>query len=1040
MKRIKKVKFSNFRAFENEEFDFMGNNGETADFICIYGANGMGKSSFVDGIEWMFTGKIDRIEKEKRIVDEYNGYILKNYNSSDEKKANIKVIFEDDEYIVKEANKYISSKNDYSKGTIKPTKYKNKKLLEAEQILPHSKIDGFVQAKGPEAKYEEWGKIWDSDGTQRKIFNQIYQMRKISKTKLELIEQDCEENEKKLFDLDISSDVICELNMNINMFNKLSNRIEISQIKKEKGEKILVPSSKNISILKKQELDGQDRMQKIKNKLEFLDKYFDGYEKEINILALSNNNQKKYSKAVEQCSINKRTNDRLIQLNSDYLVKEKVLIKFNKVYNAGSKWFSLYLDYFECNENINRMNNKINIIEAEFKNINKQKIDNEELLSNIMTKITSILSKKEIALNNVKNINKIQEMEKQFQKLKNDRIKSKGEIKTSISNTKKNIEQLKLIKINEGNIHLSFKDRYEEIDINTKIIKELLEKYITLFNKTEDDFKSTSKDKEAKKREYDIAVKNYNELEILLTNAKNYIESKNISQCPICKTPFNGISKLVEKIDLSINQEQLLLVEKELKAIDNSLEECKLRKKNLITEWNSECSITLEKELKNKEKLELDWYSVINLINDYDKQINDCIYKTNECEQEIIRIGYKGKVFNAKNIISWYTEAILTFEQQKNNAEINKKKIISSLQEKQSSFQEQKNVRDTILKSINMFIKDDNNIVLEGIINEFVNIKTFQDISDRYKLLKTELFDINKEIDQLKESINKGIQVNLGKCDYYEEKANKINNDIRTSEAKLQEYTERYNKIFHNYNVSYKAIKRRKKNIDQYSDKINLKIDMLNNLIARVDIVDYEKKYDELIVKKKLLNNEVVKYKNGFLSIANLYLQLKDELEKNAGEVLNGAIVNTIYKKIEPHKVFDSLKYELNFNKEDKPELFIVSESSKNGKEISPQLFFSTAQLNTIALSIFFAGALSISDAKVKTIFIDDPIGHFDDINVLAFVDVLRSIVRNGEWQIVISTHDETFFNILQNKISSKYYNSKYIKFSSIGEITYVNG
>ncbi len=199
MNRIKRVELNNFRAFEgNEIFDLLGNNDEPADFICIYGSNGMGKSSFVDGIEWIFTGEIDRIEKDKRILEEYNGHILKNYNSSDKEKASIKVIFDDDEYIVKEANKYSNSKNDYSKGTVQPAKYKNKKLVATEQILPHSKIDGFVQAKKPEDKFEEWGKIWDSDGKQRKIFNQIYQLKKICKNKLELIEKDCIENEGKI--------------------------------------------------------------------------------------------------------------------------------------------------------------------------------------------------------------------------------------------------------------------------------------------------------------------------------------------------------------------------------------------------------------------------------------------------------------------------------------------------------------------------------------------------------------------------------------------------------------------------------------------------------------------------------------------------------------------------------------------------------------------------------------------------------------------------------------------------------------------------
>lgn len=51
-----------------------------------------------------------------------------------------------------------------------------------------------------------------------------------------------------------------------------------------------------------------------------------------------------------------------------------------------------------------------------------------------------------------------------------------------------------------------------------------------------------------------------------------------------------------------------------------------------------------------------------------------------------------------------------------------------------------------------------------------------------------------------------------------------------------------------------------------------------------------------------------------------------------------------------------------------------------------------------IALSIFFGGVLSISEPKLNTILIDDPIGLFDDINVLSFIDVLRTIINKTNW------------------------------------------
>jgi len=149
--------------------------------------------------------------------------------------------------------------------------------------------------------------------------------------------------------------------------------------------------------------------------------------------------------------------------------------------------------------------------------------------------------------------------------------------------------------------------------------------------------------------------------------------------------------------------------------------------------------------------------------------------------------------------------------------------------------------------------------------------------------------------------------------------------------------------------------------------------------------------------------------------------------------------MNQIYSIIEPNKEFKKLKIEVAFtnngNKDDEdvPELHLESDGDDD-ETILPEYFFSTAQLNTVALSIFLGQALSM-DLEVKTIFIDDPVGHFDDINVLAFVDLLRNIIKDGKWQIVISTHDESFYNLLKNKISDEYYNSKFITFSSIGKL-----
>ena len=120
-----------------------------------------------------------------------------------------------------------------------------------------------------------------------------------------------------------------------------------------------------------------------------------------------------------------------------------------------------------------------------------------------------------------------------------------------------------------------------------------------------------------------------------------------------------------------------------------------------------------------------------------------------------------------------------------------------------------------------------------------------------------------------------------------------------------------------------------------------------------------------------------------------------------------------------------------------KPKLFIKAINIDKTREIDPILYLSSGQVNILSLSIFLAKALQNKDTMINTIFMDDPIQYLDSINVLSFIDLLRSIVMDKKLdrQLVISTHDENFFNLLKKKFDPNYCNSKFIEFESYGKL-----
>lgn len=135
-----------------------------------------------------------------------------------------------------------------------------------------------------------------------------------------------------------------------------------------------------------------------------------------------------------------------------------------------------------------------------------------------------------------------------------------------------------------------------------------------------------------------------------------------------------------------------------------------------------------------------------------------------------------------------------------------------------------------------------------------------------------------------------------------------------------------------------------------------------------------------------------------------------------------------IYEKLEPHEKLKHLVARFSFDEKEQPGLsFAVI--GEEGKPYPPAWFLSTAQLNVAAFAIFLGKALQKGNAPLKSIFIDDPIGHFDEMNIVGFVDLLRNILENTDRQLIISTHEERVFRLIRRKMPEESYPVCYIDF-----------
>ncbi|SEQ93481.1 exonuclease SbcC [Azotobacter beijerinckii] len=198
----------------------------------------------------------------------------------------------------------------------------------------------------------------------------------------------------------------------------------------------------------------------------------------------------------------------------------------------------------------------------------------------------------------------------------------------------------------------------------------------------------------------------------------------------------------------------------------------------------------------------------------------------------------------------------------------------------------------------------------------------------------------------------------------------------------------------------------------------------LGSLVLRESLSDIERKISEhQLVDKKLSEEREIIFA---------------ELRERIGAFFFTDLINAIYSKIDPHPSFKKVEFIPDFDGSNQPGLNIVLRDDAGGL-ISPMLYFSAAQLNILSLSVFLANALHARDEKgnpLDVILIDDPIQSMDSINVLATIDLLRNVSLRFDKQIIISTHDENFFDLLKLKIPTEVFGSKFLQLESFGVVS----
>lgn len=169
--------------------------------------------------------------------------------------------------------------------------------------------------------------------------------------------------------------------------------------------------------------------------------------------------------------------------------------------------------------------------------------------------------------------------------------------------------------------------------------------------------------------------------------------------------------------------------------------------------------------------------------------------------------------------------------------------------------------------------------------------------------------------------------------------------------------------------------------------------------------------------------------------------RLQSFLEKYVKNFFHLDLINRLYNTIDPHPVYKSIRFECDFTYK-KPRLNVYMQAKRDDEgDIVPNLYFSTAQINILSFCIFMAKAMfarTIDNKDLGCIFIDDPIQALDDINILSMIDLIRNVAFTQDRQIILTTHDRNFFELLQKKMPQEKFNACYYRLKERGKFEQV--
>ena len=531
-----------------------------------------------------------------------------------------------------------------------------------------------------------------------------------------------------------------------------------------------------------------------------------------------------------------------------------------------------------------------------------------------------------------------------------------------------------------------------------------------------------------------------NELQQLIISSHKVLEHLKGSKCPLCGTDFETQEKLLKNIS-------------ENTVISTALEEDLQEKNVLADKINQHKNSMSEKRKELFDKIDKENSEIIEKIKSIDisaKQLRD--------EKEQLK-----SIFN--NIVSKLAQ---DYGDIKGTIEEDKQKELNGLVEAtETNITATQQILSGLEKEINQCLADitshedkikdidEKSIALseDDFYVEYTSKLGDEKLSEEcLDSWKNRLASIDEEIVQigqqqkssqckLDELIKSGIRKENAPsmkdkrnvlAEELSEKLNVWNNTLSflmtvcmipiEGRAKSNEIKVAYESVLEATRKNQEKVDTKLTLLNKYEVLLTLGEKYSTNEVRKAELRNKEEQLKEETQKRDLINYERARLQKYLEDFVKGFFQLD--------------IINKLYNTIDPHPEYKQIDFKCDFKNKD-PRLNVVMYSVKDGHDtIVPNLYFSTAQINILSFCIFLAKALYAKTDKnedLGCIFIDDPIQALDDINILSMIDLLRNVAYSLDKQIILTTHDRNFFELLKKKVPAELFGSRFLELKQRG-------